>query len=86
MTELLCRLIQIYVLVFIARIILDWIPVPGDHPVGQVRRALGTVTDPLIRPLRRVIPPLRLGTVALDLSPLVVIIGLNVLANIICRI
>jgi YggT family protein len=79
-----CTIIQLYIWVVIARIILEWIPVPGDHPVGRLRGLLAQVTDPVMMPLRRVIPPLRTGTVALDLSPIVLIIGLQIIARIIC--
>jgi YggT family protein len=34
-----------------------------------------TITDPPIKVLRRVIPPLRLGSVAVDLSSLLVLLG-----------
>jgi YggT family protein len=42
-----------------------------------------TVTDPPLRALRRVIPPLRLGTVSLDLSAFVLLIILIVLQNLV---
>ncbi|MDH3500733.1 MAG: YggT family protein [Acidimicrobiia bacterium] len=80
-----CTLLGIYVWVVIGRIILEWIPVPGDHPVGQVRRVLAQGTDPVLMPLRRAIPPLRTGTIALDLSPIVLIIGLQIVQAVLCR-
>ncbi len=51
-----------------ARILLDWVRVPGEHPVGKVRSALATIVDPILIPLRRIIPPVRMGGAALDLS------------------
>ena len=82
--DIICTIIQLYIWVIIARIILEWIPVPSDHPVGQFRRVLAQVTDPVMAPLRKAIPPLRTGTVALDLSPIILIIGLQIIARIIC--
>jgi YggT family protein len=41
-----------------------------------------TATDPPLRAIRRVIPPLRLGQVALDLSPMVLLIALWLLQGI----
>ncbi|MSV47641.1 MAG: YggT family protein, partial [Actinobacteria bacterium] len=35
-------------------------------------------------PLRRVIPPVRLGAAALDLSPLIVLLGITVLRSLLC--
>ncbi len=81
---IICFALAIYVWVVIARIILEWIPVPGDHPVGQLRRLLAQVTDPILLPLRRAIPPLRTGSVALDLSPIVLILGLQIVQAVIC--
>ena len=80
-----CSIIQLYIIVVFARILLDWVRVPGDHPVGRVRSALSIVVDPVLIPLRRIIPPVRMGAAALDLSPLVLLIGLSILSSAICR-
>jgi len=39
------------------------------------------VTDPVLIPLRRVIPPIQIGSAALDLSPLVLLFGLSLIRN-----
>jgi len=52
---------------------------PWGHPVRKVYDAIDRVLQPVLGPLRRVLPPLRLGGVALDLSPLVLIIGIQIL-------
>jgi YggT family protein len=70
-----CSLIQLYILVVFARILLEWVRVPSEHVVGRVRSVLATVVDPVLAPLRRVIPPIRMGGAALDLSPLVLLVG-----------
>jgi YggT family protein len=82
--DIVCTLIQLYTLVVFARIILEWVRVPGEHPVGKVRAALATVVDPVLIPLRRIIPPVRMGGAALDLSPLVLLIGLSIISRAIC--
>ena len=79
-----CWLIQAYALVVFARIVLEWIPVSYEHPVGRVRSVLRVLTEPALRPLRALLPPVRLGSVAIDLSPLVLVLGLSILAGIIC--
>ena len=79
-----CFLIQAYALVVFARIVLEWIPVSYDHPVARVRSVFRAVTEPLLRPLRAVLPPIRMGGVGLDLSPLVLVLGLSLLAGVIC--
>ena len=72
------------VLVLSARFVIDWVQVLARswRPRGVVLvlcEAIYTLTDPPLRALRSVIPPLRLGTVALDLSPMVLLIALFIL-------
>ncbi|WP_372736216.1 YggT family protein [Nocardioides sp.] len=68
------------------RLVVDWVQVfarswsPGG-PLLVGLELVYSVTDPPIKALRRVIPPLRLGSVALDLSFLVVIIVTWLLVN-----
>jgi YggT family protein len=78
-------LIQFYVLVLFARIVLSWFPTNPWSPLGKVTRALATVTDPVLVPIRRILPPMRVGAAAIDLSPIVVFIGIEVLLNILTR-
>lgn len=79
-----CWILQAYGLVVFARIILEWIPVSYDHPVARVRSVLRAVTEPVLGPLRAIIPPVRVGGMGLDLSPLILILGLSLLAGAIC--
>jgi YggT family protein len=79
-----CYLIQGYALVVFARIVFEWIPVSFDHPVARIRGVLRALTEPLLRPLRAMIPPLRMGGVGLDLSPLVLVLALSLLAGAVC--
>jgi YggT family protein len=82
--DLLCLLLQIYVYVLIARIVLSWIP-SLPEPLLPIARALYAVTDPVLTPLRGRIPPLQLGGVALDLSPIIVFVVIAwVLRPIVC--
>jgi YggT family protein len=73
-----------YLLILIARLILSWIQTFSRdwHPTGivlVVAEAAYTATDPPLRLLRRYIPSLRLGTVALDLSFMVLFLVVVVL-------
>jgi len=77
--SLLATLVLVLIFALIVRIILDWVQVPAGHPVGRLRTALASVTDPLLVPLRRLIPPVRLGAVALDVSVIVLLVGLQIL-------
>jgi len=80
--SILATLVLVLIFALIVRIILDWVQVPAGHPVGRLRTALASVTDPLLVPLRRLIPPVRLGAVALDVSVIVLLVGLNILYSV----
>lgn len=53
-----------------------------DHPVRKLYEFLNRLVEPMLAPIRRVIPPVRMGGSALDLSPLILIIGIQILANV----
>ncbi|GAA1641372.1 YggT family protein [Microbacterium flavum] len=75
-------LLFVYLLVLLARLILEYIPLFNREwrPKGfglVFAEIVFTLTDPPLRVLRRVIPPLRLGPVALDLGfPLTMLVVL----------
>ncbi len=82
--------IQVVLWVFIAllwvRFVVDWVQIFARQwtPRGALLVGLEGVysaTDPPIKALRRVIPPLRLGSISLDLSFLIVMIGAYVLLS-----
>lgn len=84
LTTVVCYVLQLYILLVVAAIVLSWFRVPSDHPVGRIQRALRKVVDPVLLPIRRVIPPLQAGTFAIDLSAIILIIGLQILYSVIC--
>ena len=78
----------IALLLLIARFVLDWVQMLARNwrPRGIVAvlcEGLYSVTDPPLRAVRNVIPPLRLGSVMLDLSPMILIIGIYILQRIV---
>lgn len=79
-----CVVLQAYWIVVVARIIMEWIPVSYDHPVARIRSSLRTVTEPLLAPLRAMLPPVRMGGMGLDLSPIILLVGLSLLTGVIC--
>ncbi len=76
--DLIALIIDIAFFAILVMAILSWIAPAGPNPVMEMLRR---ITDPLIRPVRRVIP--LLGGV--DLSPLVVLIGLQLLKMLLLR-
>jgi YggT family protein len=84
MAEILCTLLIAYAIIILIRIIMSWFPIDPNGIGATIAGFLYLITDPLLSPLRRIIPPVRLGTVGLDLTPTIVIFGLFILSNIIC--
>jgi YggT family protein len=82
--ELICYLLFLCMLLVFARIILSWFP-PGDPAwfMSQLQGFLYRITEPLLGPIRRVMPPIGMGGMGLDLSPIIVIIGIQVLRGVI---
>jgi YggT family protein len=87
--DILCILLSIYTLILLVRVILSWATMFGfRRPFSGPGRALfdllDTVTEPVLRPLRSLIPPVRAGGVGLDLSILVAFVILAVLRQAFC--
>jgi YggT family protein len=80
---LICLALQLFRILIFARVILSWFP-PTGGVLDQIQNLVLTATEWLMGPLRRVIPPVRLGAAALDLSPLVALLGITVLLGILC--
>ena len=64
--------IRLFFFAVLVRAILSWVSSGGYNPIGAILHAL---TEPLIRPVRRLIPPIG----GLDLAPLFVLLGLQAL-------
>ncbi|GGJ85670.1 YggT family protein [Pilimelia anulata] len=82
--------VYIFLLVLLTRFVLEavlqygrrWQPGRG---AAAGMEAVWSVTDPPLRALRRVIPPLRVGTVSFDLASLVLLVILFVLMSLLGR-
>lgn len=71
---LLVMLLNIYTWVIIIRAVMSWVaPVPS-HPLAQI---LVNVTEPVLKPLRRLVPPSALG--GIDVSPILAILAIQVI-------
>lgn len=80
-------LIQLYYIVLFARIILSWFMMgaAGNDTLTSIYRVVYNLTEPVLAPIRKVIPGIRMGMGYLDLSPIIVLILLRVLQQIIYR-
>lgn len=54
-----------------------------DHPLRKLYDLLSRLIEPLLRPIRKVVPPVQVGGTALDLSPLILILGLSMVQRLI---
>jgi YggT family protein len=80
-------LLNIFTFFLIARLVLDYVQMFARswRPSGVVlviAEVIYTITDPPLKALRKVIPPLRIGGISLDLSFLVLIVLVQVLAQV----
>jgi len=82
--DFVCIALQIYVFVVFARVILSWFPMTEGSALQGIDTFLRMLTEPVLGPLRRAIPAVRLGAMALDLSPMILIFGVIILQQIIC--
>ncbi len=72
--NILAYLVEAYVVVLIARALLSWLPARPGTLVFRVVRVLDSITEPVLRPIRRVLPPIRAGGMGIDLSIIIVVI------------
>jgi len=82
--------LNLFFAALICRLVLDWIQVLAREwrprgPILFFAEAVYTVTDPPLKFLRRLIPPLSLGSVRLDLAFLVLILAVGFLQSIVSR-
>jgi YggT family protein len=62
----------VYLVLIFVRIIMSWIPrIPYNRFLAGFLKFVTDVTDPYLNLFRRILPPVRLGPGALDLSPIV---------------
>jgi YggT family protein len=76
---ILCTLINLYLLAVFAFIILSWFPLSPGGVAFRIYGYLRAVVDPVLAPLRRVLP--RLGP--LDISPIILILGIGIIERLI---
>jgi len=72
---ILVQLLDLYSLVVFAAVIVSWVQLPPNHVIVSV---LGRLTEPLLAPIRRVLPDMG----GLDLSPLVLLFGLRIVRGV----
>ncbi|MDO5741254.1 MAG: YggT family protein [Ornithinimicrobium sp.] len=84
--EIIYLVLTLYLFVLIGRLIFDWVQVFSrdwrpQGPVLVLANGIYQLTDPPLNALRKVVPPVRLGGIALDLGFLILIIGVSMASS-----
>ena len=85
--EVLYTILLVFLILLLFRFVMDYVFMfaRSFRPSGVLAMALElayTATDPPLKAIQRVLPPLRIGNVALDLSLMIVLIGTYVLMSV----
>jgi YggT family protein len=78
--SILCNLLSVYTLVLFARAVLSFFPIGPDSGLAPIQRALFMLTEPILAPIRRVVPPLGI----FDTSFIVLVFIIIILQNNLC--
>ena len=73
MQQILIQLLNLYLICVFARIILSWFPISPGTPLAGVAGFLYSITEPVLGPIRNVLPSIGM----FDLSPMVVIFAVR---------
>ena len=84
LSGLLCQVLDLARWAVLIWVVLSWIPAPTGHPLRSVKDLFDRMLNPLLRPFRSLIPPVRAGTVGVDLSPLALFVAIYILQRIVC--
>ena len=76
-------LFELYVFILVARALISWFPLHAGSPLIGAVRVLDRLTEPVLGPIRRILPPVRAGGMAIDLSIIVAIIGVQIIGSIV---
>lgn len=74
--DILCQLVGWYQIAIVVRIVLSWFPSPQGF-MASVQYWMARITEPVLGPVRRALPPLG----GLDLSPIVVLLFLSIVVQ-----
>ena len=79
-------LVLVYFVLIFIRIIMSWLPrIPYNRYLDMALNFVRDVTDPYLNLFRRILPPVRMGPGALDLSPIVATFVLIIVSSIVAN-
>jgi len=77
-------LITVYLVLIFIRILMSWLPrIPYNRFLDAVLGFVRDVTDPYLNLFRRILPPVRLGPGAIDLSPIIAVFVLLIVGGLV---
>jgi uncharacterized protein YggT (Ycf19 family) len=82
--RLVCILILAFQFIFYLRLVMSFFPLATGSPASSVRDLTVVLTDPLVIPLRRRLPPLHGALAGFGLAELLVLLGLHLLEVFFC--
>jgi YggT family protein len=86
MGGLIARLLDLYGYLIIAYVIMSWFVMTNRSGlVADIYRVLASVCEPYVGLFRRLLPPIAVGGAGLDLSPLIALVVLQIVASIVSR-
>ena len=77
--QVICIALTIYWVILFVRILLSWFPPPVSGLGRTLYDIVHDLTEPVLGLVRGLLPPVRMGTMGLDLSPIVVFVALGVI-------
>lgn len=75
--DIICNLLWLYLIAIFVRIVLSYFPMQPDGFGAQISSILYSITEPVLGPIRRMMPGVGFGGMSLDLSPIVVIFAIQ---------
>jgi YggT family protein len=72
--DFICLILNLFWLLVLARMVMSWVRISPGTAVASIYSVVFNITEPVLGPLRRMIPPVRMGISAIDVSPIIVIV------------
>ncbi|MFV0258441.1 MAG: YggT family protein [Acidimicrobiales bacterium] len=82
--ELICIALLLFQFLFLLRLVMGFFPIASGGVAAGARDLAVSVTDPVVLPIRRAVPPLPGALAGIGLAEFLVLIGLQILLAVIC--
>ncbi len=73
--------LNLFLFILVVRVVLSYIPSPPGSALAPITRFFEAITEPVLRPVRKVVPPMRIGGGAMDLSPIIVWVAILIISR-----